>query len=469
MRFPLFLTPSMREHLLCPSTEGCHVIARPWHGPLGDFAVLEFLALYGLFCPDERDICPMGNAMEVEQARVRLRRAVGPVAIKTRLTETTATEIGKRLVTGTLHEILCEGRGEGEVREAIVGLGMEKTNNNLRPHALLLQFPGETSNSTNPLLNYGAKRRKQFLNACIQHTWLDPNGDDETNGCGGRENMETNTIKQRRPHVCVLWSEHRQTFCVTKPVCPEFAIEFVRKCALSHYDNNTQTNRGYEAAPPTPALAAVIANLAQITEGKVTLDPFCGTCGLLLPALVLGAPTAIGVDVTPLVVGDGSTGNGNRSKSIEIITGNVFSLPARRSDTFKVDAIVCDPPYGLRAPRICVTNAKDELVVDAVAMTSATLGFMDPVFKFAGCANGLAKGGRIVFLQPTHWSKDESESEFAHGDVGSDLARRKLRRENTDLDSDNTQALHPSLKLIGTCAQEFKAMTRRAVVYVKTE
>ena len=60
-------------------------------------------------------------------------------------------------------------------------------------------------------------------------------------------------------------------------------------------------------------------------------------------------------------------------------------------------------------------------------------------------------------------------SEFAHGDVGSDLARRKLRRENTDLDSDNTQALHPSLKLIGTCAQEFKGMTRRAVVYVKIE
>ena len=46
---------AMREHLLCPSTEGCHVLARPWSEPLADFAVEEFLALHGLFTRDARD------------------------------------------------------------------------------------------------------------------------------------------------------------------------------------------------------------------------------------------------------------------------------------------------------------------------------------------------------------------------------------------------------------------------------
>ena len=477
----------MREHLLCPSTEGCHAIARPWSGPLGDFAVEEFLALYRLFCPNEGEIsiCPLGDSAEVEQARVRLRHAIGPVAIKTQLAETTATEIGKRLVTGTLHEIICEGRDAGEVRQAILGCheinAFSESEPATRPHALLLQFPGESTTSCNPLQNYGAKRRKQFLQAILKGTYFDPNNDDETNGCGGRENMNgknTNSsddkIIKKRPHVCVLWYEHRKTFCVTKPTHPESAIAFVKQCApISNVSGfNKPQNSSYKAAPPTPALAAALTNLCQITNSKLVLDPFCGTGGLLLPVLVLGAPTAIGIDVTPVV--DDSASNTNRHlDKIEIITGNVFSLPMRKNCSkninFKVDSIVCDPPYGLRAPRIAVTNSKDALVVDAVDMSNATANFMDPVFEFAGDNNGLAIGGRIVFLSPTHWSKDEGEQDFFNGDAGSDLVSRKLRRENTDVDSDDTQASHPSLRLICTCAQEFKCMTRRVVIYEKVE
>ena len=43
------ITRAMREHVLCPSTEGCHSVFRGWSQPLGDFAVHEFLALYRLF------------------------------------------------------------------------------------------------------------------------------------------------------------------------------------------------------------------------------------------------------------------------------------------------------------------------------------------------------------------------------------------------------------------------------------
>jgi hypothetical protein len=40
---------SSGKQLLCPSDEGCHLVARPWSRPLGDFAAEEFLSLTSLF------------------------------------------------------------------------------------------------------------------------------------------------------------------------------------------------------------------------------------------------------------------------------------------------------------------------------------------------------------------------------------------------------------------------------------
>ena len=49
-------------HLLCLSDEGCHLVARPWSRPLGDFAVEEFLTpsslLGGSVPPSPRNLFP---------------------------------------------------------------------------------------------------------------------------------------------------------------------------------------------------------------------------------------------------------------------------------------------------------------------------------------------------------------------------------------------------------------------------
>ena len=275
----------MREHLLCPSTEGCHVLARPWSEPLADFAVEEFLALHGLFTRDARDggeidddaSSPLGNSEETETARARMRHSTGPSPVKRPMSEAVASRIGSRLVAGTLHEILCEGRDRETLRRAIVALEKaerEKTDDEFysrRPHALLMRFPGATTaNGGGPLVALGAKARKKWLRSCVAGTWLDPANDDETDGCGSREKSRERarfsrfteirrTTGTKRDAACVAWVETRRAFCLTRPVAAEAALRYVRACTpktskkTSDDDERGTRNEEHRAAPADPA------------------------------------------------------------------------------------------------------------------------------------------------------------------------------------------------------------------------
>ena len=54
------------------------------------------------------------------------------------------------------------------------------------------------------------------------------------------------------------------------------------------------------------------------------------------------------------------------------------------------DVIVCDPPYGMRAPRIeGASGEKDPVVAGPRAMEAATMDFIRPVVAFAGSSCGL--------------------------------------------------------------------------------
>ena len=530
----------MREHLLCPSTEGCHVLARPWSDPLADFAVEEFLALHGLFTREARSAgeiddasSPFGNSEETEAARARMRHSTGPSPVKRPMSEAVASRIGSRLVAGTLHEILCEGRDRETLRRAIVALeeaSREKETSlgdaddcaqtffSRRPHALLMRFPGATAaNGGGPLAAVGAKARKKWLKKCVAGTWLDPERDDETDGCGSSEN-KTETPKVFRTHACVAWVDTKRAFCLTRPVAAEAALRYVRACTRdggggggcrgeSSFGKNKNANKGkaprreeeeeedeeeeddekytsleYRAAPASPALAAIVSNLARVERHSVTFDPFAGTGGLLAPAIALGAPFALGADVRPVTSGS------DRLRFRDVVKANAFSSPLRRGThrvpgdanesrtCFLFDAIVCDPPYGLRAPRIKNGSSlkKDAPLSSAAEMDLvASETFMRPVFE---CAKTVLRvGGRLVFLAPTHRSSFETETfgeEGTEGDRGADLAERRARREGRGGKRNENENEHDFLsrefsgmRFVGACAQEFKGMTRSARVY----
>ena len=525
----------MREHLLCPSTEGCHVLARPWSEPLADFAVEEFLALHGLFTREARSAgeiddasSPLGTLEETEAARARMRHSTGPSPVKRPMSEAVASRIGSRLVAGTLHEILCEGRDRETLRRAIVALeeaSREKETRgdaddcaqtffSRRPHALLMRFPGATAaNGGGPLAAVGAKARKKWLRSCVAGTWLDPERDDETDGCGSSEKKNEKTQKFRT-HACVAWVDTKRAFCLTRPVAAEAALRYVRACtrdggggggcrgeSSSGKNKNAETGKAprreeeeeeeeeeeddekytsleYRAAPASPALAAIVSNLARVERHSVTFDPFAGTGGLLAPAIALGAPFALGADVRPVTSGLGFR---------DVVKANAFSSPLRRGTPrvpgdanasrtcFLFDAIVCDPPYGLRAPRIKNGSAlkKDAPLSSAKEMDlAASETFMRPVFESA--SDSLRVGGRLVFLAPTHRSASETETfgeEGTEGDRGADLAERRARREGrtagkkNENEHDFVSREFSGLRFVGACAQEFKGMTRSARVY----
>ena len=74
-------------------------------------------------------------------------------------------------------------------------------------------------------------------------------------------------------------------------------------------------------------------------------------------------------------------------------------------------------------------------------------------------------------MAPTHRSRDEDEI-LANLDLdaGSDLSSRRRRRAETGDDEGargSKWPTHPALRLVGTCAQEFKGMTRHAVIMEK--
>jgi tRNA G10 N-methylase Trm11 len=133
------------------------------------------------------------------------------------------------------------------------------------------------------------------------------------------------------------------------------------------------------------------------TGSSIALDPFAGTGGLLRPITeALGSPYVLGMDVV-----GGTCGTGR-----DMVAGNALRLPLRgevsqsqnqtQSQTQNqmgvYDVIVCDPPYGMRAPRIeGASGEKDPVVAGPRAMEAATMDFIRPVVAFAGSSCGLVR------------------------------------------------------------------------------
>ena len=95
----------------------------------------------------------------------------------------------------------------------------------------------------------------------------------------------------------------------------------------------------------SPKLARGMCNLSRVKAGSVVLDPFCGTGGNLIEAGIIGAKV-IGIDIDEKMV-DGTRRN---LEFCHIKDYVVFQGDARNFElSYKVDAIVTDPPYGISA------------------------------------------------------------------------------------------------------------------------
>lgn len=170
-------------------------------------------------------------------------------------------------------------------------------------------------------------------------------------------------------------------------------------------------------------LSFVMANMAQCQPAHLALDPFCGTGGILLACAEFGSyvtggefdwrvltakakPTKANTQNTVRNPDEMMYRNfsdyGTLSRFLGVI-GSDFAYPPWRS-TFPFDAIVSDPPYGIRessqhiSRRQTTTNDADE---ESSAREKYDLtGIYGDLLNFAN--RYLRVGGRLVFWMPTH-------------------------------------------------------------------
>jgi tRNA (guanine10-N2)-dimethyltransferase len=92
-----------------------------------------------------------------------------------------------------------------------------------------------------------------------------------------------------------------------------------------------------------PRMARALVNLTQVRFGEVLLDPFAGTCGILIEACLIGVK-GLGIEVQPRLV-KGALCN-LECLDCSLLLGDAKRLPLHSSS---IDAAVLDTPYGRSA------------------------------------------------------------------------------------------------------------------------
>lgn len=205
-------------------------------------------------------------------------------------------------------------------------------------------------------------------------------------------------------------------------------VYFGRLVGIGRRDLIDQFNlkkRGYLGTTSMDAeLSLVMSNLACIGKGSLVYDPFVGTGSLLCTSSFFGALT-LGSDIDGRQLrGTGEFSINSNMKQYDVeerfIDGCVFDIlqhPWR--DNFQVDAIITDPPYGVRA------GAKKIGVKAGGERTSDKVGKTDEVGKIdrypqtvpyemeelavdlhTFAVKFLRPGGRLVYWYPTEIAED---------------------------------------------------------------
>lgn len=204
-------------------------------------------------------------------------------------------------------------------------------------------------------------------------------------------------------------------------------------------------------------IAFLMANQAQVKPGKLVYDPFVGTGSILVAAAHFGAMT-MGADIDIRVVRDGRGPDCNVWSNfkqyglpmpVSLLRADNNLPPWRAGLKEMFDAIICDPPYGVRAGgrksggRKLLKGAVDPYTVPDDKRTdhipsTAPYSLVECVHDLLNlAARMLVMGGRLVYFYPV------------------------LREENSP---DPTFPEHPCFELVTTCEQILSFRYSRVLV-----
>ncbi|EDO05885.1 RNA methylase family protein [Babesia bovis T2Bo] len=195
------------------------------------------------------------------------------------------------------------------------------------------------------------------------------------------------------------------------------------RCDIGYWWDKYSLTRRPILAPTTldNMLAFIMANLALVKKGSVVLDPFVGSAGSLIAATHLGA-ICFGSDIDMRILKGWSMAHHNRNLPPSELQKNAYTnftfynlchpdilrfdnrstvwRGMLQSDSGKrewVDAIIADPPYGIRA------SAKNRRLLHDTADDGIVDSLIENLLSIA--ASMLVPGGRLVFLLPTKNNK----------------------------------------------------------------
>jgi tRNA (guanine10-N2)-methyltransferase len=239
----------------------------------------------------------------------------------------------------------------------------------------------------------------------------------------------------------------------------------------------TLKKRSYIATTSMDAeLSLVTANMALSAPGKLAYDPFMGTGSFPLSCAHFGS-TVFGSDLDGRSVrgkkGRNVVGNFEQYNISQLYLGGLTAdltntpLHARRY----LDAIVCDPPYGVREGLKVLGHVKERLQHEVILANGklahlqddyvppkrpySFLRMLDDILDFS--ASMLVDGGRLCMWMPVAGAPDEA-----------DPAAEDPEKEDQETE-EYAIPQHPALEVVSECTQYFNKCMCRSLDSHETE
>lgn len=157
-------------------------------------------------------------------------------------------------------------------------------------------------------------------------------------------------------------------------------------------------------------LAFVMANMAGVKEGHLVLDPFCGTGGIMVACKARGAHV-VGGDINILTLrgkGKGADIEANFQQyalqgPLGLLRADVLNRAVGRGKIGWFDALVCDPPYGIKeGMRVFREDSISPGLEKNHFQGTERVRFVDFLHGFLEfAASVLVVGGKLVYWLPT--------------------------------------------------------------------
>ncbi|CAL8463394.1 g2928 [Coccomyxa elongata] len=162
-------------------------------------------------------------------------------------------------------------------------------------------------------------------------------------------------------------------------------------------------------------IAFIMCNQGKVRKGSFVFDPFAGTGSILVAAAHLGAVT-LGADIDIRVLRDGKVDSSGKvadnwanfedyglPRPAGLIRADAHRPPFRDDLHEILDAVVCDPPYGVRAGGRKSQSKPDLQVRDRTTHITSTAPYsMGECLRdlLDVSARLLRMGGRLVYFLP---------------------------------------------------------------------